>query len=99
MRLSNIRAAATAALLTTTMLSAPALAQMTLNPLYRNWDENNVDLVQGDYQFNFTEATIGSGREMLPLVRVNNSNEFSTWDHIVLNTSTVGGVTTWRVNL
>src|SRR6476646_4501061 len=90
MRLSNIRAAATAALLTTTMLSAPALAQMTLNPLYRNWDENNVDLVQGDFRLNFEEASIGSGKARLALVRNDVSLFPLTWDHRFLHENKVG---------
>jgi len=83
--------------LATTALSHAALAD---NPIYRNWDENGVDLVLGDFQFNFPEATIGRGRALLSLVRVNNgSNESSQWDRVRLRTSTVGAVTTYRVTL
>jgi YD repeat-containing protein len=80
MRHSNIRAAATAALLTTTMLSAPALAQSTPNPFYRNWDENNVDVVRGDYHFNFEEASIGSGKARLAIIRQGAGYFSSQWE-------------------
>lgn len=36
-----------AALFATTALATPALATPSVVPLYRNWDENNVDVVRG----------------------------------------------------
>jgi len=72
------------AFLATSALTTPTSA----NPLHRNWDENGVDLVHGDYQFNFTEASIGSGKASLSLIRLNNSNnEFSQWDRLRLTPS------------
>jgi len=72
------------AFLATTALASPVFA----NPIHRHWDENGVDLVTGDYQFNFTEASIGSGKAMLPLIRLNNGNNlFSQWDRIRVTVS------------
>jgi len=84
MRKLSPRGLLVGALLASSALAAPASA----NPIRRNWDENGVDLVTGDYQLNFTEATIGSGKAELPLIRVNNSaDEFSQWDRIRLTLS------------
>jgi len=82
------------AFLATSALAAfPARAQVTQNPLYRHWDENGVDVVQGDFRLNFTEGSIGSGKAKLDLVRIQNNFSPSPWDQPILNQSKVNGVT------
>ena len=55
-------------LLATSAFTTPTFAQSAADPSYRNWDENGVDLVRGDYQLQFNEGTIGSGQtEVVPV--------------------------------
>jgi RHS repeat-associated protein len=90
------RSSLVAALLATSAISTPARAD---NPIYRNWDENGVDLAQGDFQFNFTEASIGNELTGLVLVRVNNSDSFSQWDRILLTQTYNGADVNTRVSM
>lgn len=84
----NALTAAVVGLLATTSLSNAASAA----PVRRNWDENGVDLVQGDYRFNFSEGSIGSREAELELVRVNNTDAFSQWDQIAFSRTSTDGV-------
>lgn len=69
------------ALLTSTCLTAPAIAQS--EPAYRNLDANGVDLTHGDYRVTFTEASLGSGETELALIRAAGGQEsFTTWDRL-----------------
>lgn len=94
MHTSRFRAAAFCALLTSTFLSAPAMAQTA--PEFRQADQNGVDLVQGDFLTSFAEGSIGSGQAALELLRVvgntsfNGTNGMSQWDHILLNVVSSG---------
>jgi RHS repeat-associated protein len=69
-------------------------------PTYRNVDGNGVDLVTGRLTFSLTEAVMGSGDGMLALVRHwTGSGAFvDNWSS-GLYAKTVGGVTTWQVQL
>lgn len=60
-----------AALLASTGLASPALAQVATAPppAYSNVDDIGVDLVSGEFRFALTEAVMGSGEGALPLVR------------------------------
>lgn len=78
MNASTMRAAAACALLATTCLVSPALAQTAKD--FRQLDENGVDLVHGDFILSFTEGSIGSGPGELALVRRNGGNAASQWD-------------------
>src|SRR4051794_31788021 len=51
------------ALLATTCLAAPAMAQtnQSAEPAFRAVDDNGVDLIDGSYPLTLTEGTIGSG--------------------------------------
>ena len=87
-RLITIAVGALLALMT---LSTPAHAQT--QPLYRNWDENGVDLVQGDFELSFEEGSIGSGPAELSLVRVTGGGQAtSQWDRIFFEQTNPGGV-------
>ena len=55
------------ALLASTALTAPALAQTAQQ--FRQPDANGVDVTHGDYLMNFVEGSIGSGDSELSLVR------------------------------
>lgn len=94
MHASRFRATALCALLTSTFLSAPAIAQTA--PEFRQADGNGVDLVQGDFIARFTEGSIGSGQAALELMRVlgntgtNGTTGMSQWDHILLNVVSSG---------
>lgn len=94
MHTSRFRAAAFCALLTSTFLSAPAMAQTA--PEFRQADQNGVDLVQGDFLTSFAEGSIGSGQAALELLRVvgnsgfNGTTGMSQWDHILLNVVSSG---------
>jgi len=64
------RGALACALLATTALASPALAQSATNPsVYKNVDENGVDMTDGSFNFAFVEGSIGSGRGAIALVR------------------------------
>lgn len=88
MHASRLRAAAICALLTSTFLCAPAMAQ---NPEFRNLDENGVDLTAGDFVTSFVEGSIGSGEGKLELLRMlgsgstNGTVGSSQWDGILFN--------------
>jgi RHS repeat-associated protein len=77
------RRAIACALLATTALGTPALAQSVSSPTFRQTDENSVDLVRGDVVTSLTEGSIGSGETALTLLRrVGGGNQ---WDPIFLN--------------
>jgi RHS repeat-associated protein len=61
--------ALTCALMTSTALTAPALAQSAPPPRFNQVDANGVDLVSGDFFFSLSEGSIGSGEGELSLVR------------------------------
>lgn len=94
MTIRNSRRAFACALFATTALATPALAQQTTYPLYRNWDENGVDVVQGDFHFNVEEASIGSGKARLALVRQDASLFPYEWDARTLHQDKVGTTVT-----
>ena len=99
MIIRNSRRALACALFATSALATPAIAQQTTNPLYSNWDENNVDLVQGYTRFNFEEGSIGSGKAKLALDRLSNSlTTPSQWDHLHLVRTLVNGIVVTTVN-
>jgi RHS repeat-associated protein len=76
------------AFLATSALAAfPARAA---NPLYRHWDENGYDLVQGDMRFNFEEASIGSGKARLALIRNDTSLSPMQWENRNLHEDKIG---------
>jgi predicted carbohydrate-binding protein with CBM5 and CBM33 domain len=62
------RRAIACALLATTALGTPALAQSVSSPTFRQTDENSVDLVRGDVVTSLTEGSIGSGETALTLL-------------------------------
>jgi RHS repeat-associated protein len=84
------RRALTCALLATTAIATPALAQSVTSPQFRQLDENGVDLVQGDLVTSFLEGSIGSGEGELKLMRLlgnlggGGTAGTSGWDHIML---------------
>ena len=82
------------ALLATTCLTSPALAQ-SAGPLHRNIDANGVDLTNGGFFLDFVEGSIGSGRSELPLFRRNGNQ----WDNIFLERPINGSTTTIKVSL
>jgi len=57
------------ALLASTALTVPALAQTGALPRFNQVDQNGVDLYTGDFFFSLVEGTIGSGEGALSLVR------------------------------
>ena len=85
MTTSTTRAAALCALLATTALATPALAQTNPQPAYRNLDSNGVDLTHGDFVLSFLEGSIGSGEGELALIRQRLGNDPSSWDGIRLD--------------
>jgi YD repeat-containing protein len=93
MHTSRLRAAAFCVLLTSTFLSAPALAQ---RPEFRHLDENGVDLVEGDFVTSIVEGSIGSGdaklelRRMLGNTGTNGTVGASQWDMILFNITPSG---------
>ena len=89
------------ALLATTALASPALAQSSGQPAYRNFDTNGVDLVRGDFVLSFLEGSIGSDDAALPLIRRTGSAAGgpSQWDGITFQMTTSGGTQTVTVTL
>jgi RHS repeat-associated protein len=78
------------ALLTTTSLTAPAIAQ-TAPPRFSQIDENGVDLVTGDYTFSFTEGAIGQGEGAVALTSFGpGGNSRTQWSGLLYQ-RTVGG--------
>lgn len=69
MTTSTTRAALACALLATTCLSAPALAQTAQPSVHKNIDGNGVDLTDGSFNFSLTEGSIGTGEGALAMVR------------------------------
>ena len=68
MRTTLLRAGTLAcALMTSTCLTAPALAQTP--SVYQHPDDNGVDLTDGSFNFALTEGSIGAGEGALTLVR------------------------------
>lgn len=61
--------ALTCALLTSTALTSPAMAQSGIPSVFQNIDENGVDLADGSINFSLVEGSIGSGEAELSLVR------------------------------
>jgi len=57
------------ALLASTCLTTPAMAQSGALPRFNQTDANGVDLYTGDFFFSLVEGTIGSGEGALSLVR------------------------------
>jgi RHS repeat-associated protein len=60
------------ALLATTALSAPALAQTAPSgppPLHDTVDANGVDLISGQFRYSLTEAVLGAGEGAVSLMR------------------------------
>jgi RHS repeat-associated protein len=83
----NLRAAMTCALLSTTALAAPAFAQVANSapPLHQTIDDFGVDLISGQFRFSLTEATMGSGKGALSLVRYwGDSGYRDNWSNGVL---------------
>jgi RHS repeat-associated protein len=79
MKTSAHRAAAlSCALLASTCLVAPAMAQTT--QAYRQIDDNGVDLTHGDFVMSFKEGSIGSGKAELALIRERAHAQGSQWD-------------------
>jgi RHS repeat-associated protein len=79
MKTSAHRAAAlSCALLASTCLVAPAMAQTT--QAYRQIDDNGVDLTHGDFVMSFREGSIGSGKAELALIRERANFQGSQWD-------------------
>lgn len=96
------RGALACALLATTSLAAPALAQTNSPPpsAYQNIDDNGVDLTDGSFNFTLVEGTIGAGRGTLALIRYGaGGSSLDNWSGIGLMESTTGGVTTMIVTL
>jgi len=70
MNRTSVRASALAcALLATSAITAPALAQSGSLPIARAVDANGVDLVNGGFVFSLTEGRIGSGPGAVSLER------------------------------
>ncbi|WP_162806480.1 RHS repeat-associated core domain-containing protein [Sphingosinicella terrae] len=81
------------ALLASTSLVAPAMAQTSFRPAYRTLDANGVDLTHGDFVLSFVEGRIGSGGGELALVRqLASGNATSIWDNIRLEAFSTGSV-------
>jgi RHS repeat-associated protein len=57
------------ALLATTALASPALAQTAPPPRFQHIDSNGVDLISGRFVFSLTEGSIGSGEGAVTLTR------------------------------
>lgn len=72
---------------------APALLLPTFvqaqsqNFLFRQFDDNGVDVTHGDFLLDFEEASIGSGDARLALTRRNGSSRGYDWDHVELQIS------------
>ncbi|HYJ52555.1 MAG TPA: hypothetical protein VEW04_05230, partial [Allosphingosinicella sp.] len=82
-----------AALLATTGLTAPALAQSS-EPAHRAIDANGVDLISGTYPFELTEGTIGSGQAVITVERHGTDpGGVGNWQNMYLYQSVSGGVT------
>ena len=73
---TSFRAGALAcALLTSTALVSPAFAQTTsLPPVYKNIDENGVDLTDGKFNLSLLEGSVGTGAGELALI-----SEWGNW--------------------
>jgi RHS repeat-associated protein len=70
LRLRHLKGAMTGALLATTALSCPALAQTSSPPpRYAQTDANGVDVTTGRFTYSITEGVIGSGEGAVSLVR------------------------------
>jgi RHS repeat-associated protein len=82
------------ALLTTTCLTAPALAQ-TSEPAHRAIDANGVDLISGTYPFNLAEGTIGAGEGALAVTRTGaTAGGVGNWQNMYAYQTISGSVTT-----
>lgn len=87
------------ALLASTALTAPALAQ-TGEPAHRAIDANGVDLISGTFPFSFAEGTIGSGDEALSLQRHGTTpGGTGNWQNMYAYQSISGSVTTVSIVL
>jgi RHS repeat-associated protein len=69
MTTSTTRAALACALLSTTCLSAPVFGQSSSSQasIYKNVDENGVDLTDGTFHFSILEGSVGTGEMELAL--------------------------------
>ncbi len=99
-----LRAGALAcALMTTTALTAPALAQQTQQ--HRALDANGVDLTHGDFVMAVVEGSIGSGEGELQLIRTGiwpGGGYYAyghQWDQIAFAQSPVGGALRYTVTV
>jgi RHS repeat-associated protein len=98
-RTSVRRAALSCALLASTAMASPALAQLSPYPLYRNLDENGVDLVRGDFILTLKEGSIGSGDAELALIRTNGSASAHQWDKYTFDRTVSGTNVTIRIGM
>ena len=99
MRFINASRLTVAALLASSALCAPALAQVGPYPLYRSLDENGVDLVRGDFLMSLKEGSIGSGKGELALIRTSGIQSDHQWDRYTFNRTVSGGSATIRVGM
>lgn len=84
----NYRARLMASAFVAPALSIPTLVQaQSQNFLFRQFDENGVDVTHGDFLLDFEEASIGSGDARLALKRRDGSGRGSDWDHVELQIS------------
>jgi RHS repeat-associated protein len=66
----SLKGALGCALMTSTFLTAPALAQTAQQPsVYQNIDGNGVDLTDGSFNFSLVEGSIGTGEGALTIAR------------------------------
>jgi RHS repeat-associated protein len=87
------------ALLASTALTAPALAQ-TSEPAHRVIDANGVDLISGTYPFALAEGTIGSGQGTITVERHGTDpGGVGNWQNMYAYQSASGGTTTVVVML
>lgn len=86
------------ALLATTALTTPGLAQSPpVSPTHRMIDANGVDLINGEFILQFPEGSIGSGDNELALIRGNGNR--NQWDRVFLVRLMTGSAATISVNL
>lgn len=88
-----------AVLLASSALVSPAVAQISPYPLYRNLDENGVDVVRGDFLMSLKEGSIGSGQAELPLIRVAGIQSVHQWDQYTFTRTVNGTSATIRVGM
>jgi YD repeat-containing protein len=103
MKTTLLRAGALAcALMTSTALTAPAMAQdnQAPQPAFRGLDDNGVDLVSGSYPISMVEGRIGSGDAALSVVRTGTGTYgTTTWQNIYAYQTVSGAVRTVVITL